>query len=652
MELTVDQALQEGVAAHREGKFQDAERLYRAILQARPNHPDANHNLGVLAVAIGKPLEAIPLFKLALEANPRIDQFWFSYIDALIKLERIDEAKRVVAEGEKSGVSAEKLKPFYGQIHTLPSDEKNNNRQGLKVSEKRRRLAEKKKSKKKKKPATSSGTAPSQNQINRLLEYYQSDRFAETEELAESLTHQFPEHSFAWKALGTTLQQTGRFRESLTPLERSVALSPHDAEAISNLGNALRQVGRLDEAEAMHDKAVAVQPDYAEAHNNLGNTLRELGNLDKAAASLLQAIALKPDFAEAHSNLGLTLKELGRLDDAEASFRQAIALKPDFAEAHNNLGITLKDLGRLDVAEASFKRAIALKPDLAEAHNNLGLTLEEAGKLDKAEESYRQAIALKPDYAEAQIYLGHTLRRLGKLDEAKASYQQAIALKPKDSSTEHFLAALSSSTTASAPLDYVEGLFDSYASKFEHHLVGNLGYQTPKVIANLILRHSNSNLLGSISDLGCGTGLLGEEIKEFCGYLEGVDISRKMLAEAEKKGVYDELIKQDIVTYLSNANLQFDYFIATDVFVYVGDLANVFHLIKSRNGRGGKFVFSTENYDGDDFFLEQSGRYSHSKTYIEDLSKKYGYVVRHFETRTLRKQNFECIVGGLYILDF
>ena len=397
-----------------------------------------------------------------------------------------------------------------------------------------------------------------------------------------------------------------------------MALSPHDAEAISNLGNALRQVGRLDEAEAMHDKAVAVQPDYAEAHNNLGNTLRELGNLDKAAASLLQAIALKPDFAEAHSNLGLTLKELGRLDDAEASFRQAIALKPDFAEIHSNLG----------------------------------LTLEEAGKLDKAEESYRQAIALKPDYAEAQIYLGHTLRRLGKLDEAKASYQQAIALKPKDSSTEHFLAALSSSTTASAPLDYVEGLFDSYASKFEHHLVGNLGYQTPKLIANLILRHSNSNLLGSISDLGCGTGLLGEEIKEFCGYLEGVDISRKMLAEAEKKGVYDELIKQDIVTYLSNANLQFDYFIATDVFVYVGDLANVFHLIKSRNGRGGKFVFSTENYDGDDFFLEQSGRYSHSKTYIEDLSKKYGYVVRHFETRTLRKQNFECIVGGLYILDF
>ena len=68
MELTVDQALQQGVGAHKEGKLLDAEQLYRAILQAQPNHPDANHNLGVLAVAVGKPLEAIPLFKLALKA--------------------------------------------------------------------------------------------------------------------------------------------------------------------------------------------------------------------------------------------------------------------------------------------------------------------------------------------------------------------------------------------------------------------------------------------------------------------------------------------------------------------------------------------------------------------------------------------------------
>ena len=75
MELTIEQALQQGVAAHKEGKLQDAERFYRAILQSQPTHPDANHNLGVLAVSLNKADAALPLFKTALEANPMIEQF-------------------------------------------------------------------------------------------------------------------------------------------------------------------------------------------------------------------------------------------------------------------------------------------------------------------------------------------------------------------------------------------------------------------------------------------------------------------------------------------------------------------------------------------------------------------------------------------------
>ena len=95
MNLTIDQALQQGVAAHKEGKLQDAERLYRAILQSEPAHPDANHNLGVLAVSVNKIGEAIPLFKAALESNPKIEQFWLSYIDALIKDGKHDGARQV-----------------------------------------------------------------------------------------------------------------------------------------------------------------------------------------------------------------------------------------------------------------------------------------------------------------------------------------------------------------------------------------------------------------------------------------------------------------------------------------------------------------------------------------------------------------------------
>ena len=72
MELTIDQALQQGVAAHKAGKLQEAEKLYRSILGSQPGHPDANHNLGVLAVGVGKAQEALPFFKAAFFLNERL----------------------------------------------------------------------------------------------------------------------------------------------------------------------------------------------------------------------------------------------------------------------------------------------------------------------------------------------------------------------------------------------------------------------------------------------------------------------------------------------------------------------------------------------------------------------------------------------------
>ena len=395
MELTVDQALQQGVAAHKEGNLQDAERLYRAILQAQPNHPDANHNLGVLAVAVGKPLEAIPLFQLALEANPKVEQFWLSYTDALIKLERFDEAKRVLVEGEKSGVTSEKFQLFHQQIRTSPSRDKKNTKQGLALSEKRKRLAEKKKSKKRKAGSSSTKPEPSQDQIDRLLAHYQAGRLEEAEELATLLTQQFPRYPFGWKALGAVFKQMGRVNESLLPMKKSADLSPQDAESHSNLGVTLKELGRLDDAEASYRKAIALKPDYAEAHSNLGNTLKELGRLDEAEAILRQAIALKPGHAEAHNNFGATRRELGRLKDAEASYRKAIALRPDFAGAHRNLGVAHLEMGRLDEAEASFRQAIALKPDYAEAHHNL-TTIR---KFSSEDEQFLQMQALYLDPA-------------------------------------------------------------------------------------------------------------------------------------------------------------------------------------------------------------------------------------------------------------
>ena len=93
MELKLDEALQTAFELHKVGQVHEAERLYTAMLQGQPKHPDANHNLGVLAAGAGKIQKALPFFKTALEANPSIGQFWLSYIDALIKSDEVVDAK-------------------------------------------------------------------------------------------------------------------------------------------------------------------------------------------------------------------------------------------------------------------------------------------------------------------------------------------------------------------------------------------------------------------------------------------------------------------------------------------------------------------------------------------------------------------------------
>ena len=105
MALTIEQTLQQAITAHQEGKLQEAERLYRAILQSQSAHPDANHNLGVIALSVNKTDAALPLFKTALEANPKIEQFWLSYIDALIKEKQFDNAEQVLEQAKKQGLA-------------------------------------------------------------------------------------------------------------------------------------------------------------------------------------------------------------------------------------------------------------------------------------------------------------------------------------------------------------------------------------------------------------------------------------------------------------------------------------------------------------------------------------------------------------------
>ena len=375
MELTIEQALQQGVAAHKKGQVEEAERLYKAILNSQPAQPDANHNLGVLLVSINKTDAALPLFKVAVETNSKVDQFWLSYIDALIKAKQVENAKQVLEQAKNQGVAGDKLDILKTQLNSL-------NTTGNVYS-----------------------ANPPQKLLSRLLGHYQSGRLGDAEILALSITRDFPNDNFSWMILAAVFKAIGRNTEALNANQTAVELSPQDAEAHSNLGVTLQELGRLNEAEVSLRQAIVLKPNYPEAHNNLGNALKEQGRLDEAEASYRQAILLKPGYANAHSNLGATLQDLSKLDEAEASYIQAIALRPNYAEAYSNLGVTLQELGRLEEAEESLKHAITLKPDFALAHYGLTKVLYNMSYKDSALESIKKANVIDPKSKDFSLLL-------------------------------------------------------------------------------------------------------------------------------------------------------------------------------------------------------------------------------------------------------
>jgi len=384
------------------------------------------------------------------------------------------------------------------------------------------------------------------------------------------------------------------------------------------MGVALKDQGKLEEAIEAYNKALAIKPDYTVAYNNMGNALQDQGNLEEAIEAYNKALAIKPDYAEAHNNMGNAFKQQGKLEEAIEAYNKALAIKSDYAVTYSNIGVTLQRQGKPEEAIEAYKKALAIKPDYADAYNNMGVTLQGQGKLEEAVEAYKKALVIKPDYADAK----------------------------------HMLSALIGATTNAPPREYVENLFDKYAGRFESSLVGDLEYYIPRTLTDIVLKKSSKGSLGSVLDLGCGTGLVGEEVKRFCENLEGIDLSNLMLEQARLKNVYDKLTHSDIIEYLSNEKLNFDYFISADVFIYVGNLTEVFRLIKFRNKQPGKLTFSTEHTEKDGFHLQETGRYTHSKSYIEGLCAEFKYTISHFSTSNLRKEKGQFLTGGLYVLDF
>ena len=433
MGLTINQALQRGIEAHKAGKSQEAARYYTSILKSNPKHPHANHNMGLLAVGVGKVHEALPFFEIALENNPSISQFWLSYMEALIKLNRIDDAHNVLAKSKSNNLQGKS----FDQIEK---------RLGLHTSK------------------SSNVHEPPQEQLNTLIKLYKQNRLLQVFNKAQKLTKKYTKSLTLWNLMGASAAQIGQLEDAILAFKKALAIKPDYAEAYNNIGNALKDQGKMDKAieaykkalslrpdyaEALNNignalldqgklceainvfqKALSIKPDYAEAFNNIGNALKDQGKMEEAIEAYTKALSIKPNYAHAFYNMGNALKEQGGLEEAIEAYTKALSIKPNYAEAHNNMGAALTKQRRLEDAVAAYSKALSIKPNYAEAYNNMGSAFRDQGKLEEAIEAYTKALSIKPDYAEAYNNMGSALRDQGKLEEAIDTYAKALSIKP------------------------------------------------------------------------------------------------------------------------------------------------------------------------------------------------------------------------------
>jgi len=629
----------EAVELKRSGRLAEAEHLFLRLLAAEPRHFDTLQILGFLRYEQGRLPEALSLLGAAVKVNSGSATTHMNYAVVLDSLRRREEA---LAHYER----ALRIKPDYAEAH-----------------------------------------------FNRGIALLHLKRPAEALASFDFVLSLSPRDVEALKQRGNALRSLSRPAEAVASYEQALAIEPRDADALNARGNALRELDLPAQALESYGAALALKPDQFEALNNRGSVLRSLKRPAEALADFDKAIAIRAQDPGAHYNRGNALVDLERPAEALASYEAALALQPGHIEALLGRAGVLRELKRPAQALAAYDRvlelepgrakawlgradllrhpmaselrkhrswndiltgydkALVLEPDCVEALLGRGHILNH--KLNRPQDAlaaYERVLALDPDRPDAWLSRGDALEKLKRPAEATEAYRQALATGAANEIVQFALGALGAGPAPAAPpKDFIGRLFDDYAGHFDDHLVGRLKYGVPEKLFERMGRLAPVGHL-DILDLGCGTGLVGVRFRPLARRLVGVDISSEMIEVAGRRKVYDDLVCGELTEFLPTERGAFDLVVAADVFVYIGDLSEVFRGVRNALREGGLFGFSTEACEEGDFALSTTRRYSHSPGYLQRLARDCGFRLRLIERIVIRQQGGVDVMGDLVIL--
>ena len=495
-----------------------------------------------------------------------------------------------------------------------------------------------------------------------------------------------PNDVTALHLLGILSAEEGDLEAAQNYLEKAKKIEPTNLALSLHLANILKAKGLFSQAAQLLLEVTQLYPDYAAAFNNLGTVYYAQAKLEQAVKAYQTAIDIQPDYVDAYYNLGLALNKLTYTEEAMNAYEALIALAPKHAggqfqwgcllmqqnnyaaaiehfsaiekehpfhfETQTNLATCYLKLGMLDKAKAHYLQAAKIMPDDSQVLFNLGVIYMQQEQIEEAIKYYLRTVDIAPDHYDAHNNLGFVFLTGKNNQAALHHFREALRIQPANEAVRHTIDILTQEKGIStSPPAYISSLFDSYADHFDAHLLQSLQYQVPQLFYQIVQTAKDvPSGKWAILDLGCGTGLCGEVFKAKAASLIGVDLSEKMLAVAAQKNSYDELVHADILPFLSNKKEIVDLILAGDVLVYFGDLATLFSAVALALKPRGLFAFNAEIGGEESYRMTVSGRFAHSKSYLDQLAKQNGLKILYYAVAALRTQNQTSVAGHLYLL--
>ncbi len=431
-------------------------------------------------------------------------------------------------------------------------------------------------------------------------------------------------------------------------MNNNVTLSVEEA---LHLAMQLHRSGSLAEAEMLYCRGLKAAPDNLNALHFHGVLCYQQKRFTEALERIKRIVELDPLNADAFNNLGNVQEGLGDPAAAEECYRHAITLRPEHGPSHNNLGVILMARGEVPEALVAYRHAVELHPESGEFLCNLGNGLRRSGDIDGAIDAYRKAVVAKPGYVTARQGLARAFMVAGRQEEAVAVFDEWLCEDPGNPVISYLRSACRGADAPSrAPDAYVQEVFDDMADRFESHLA-KLDYRAPALLGEAL-----ANMLSSptgtldILDAGCGTGLCAPLLKPYAKCLIGVDLSARMLVLAEARKEYDELIQAELAAFVGSRDEAFDCIVSADTLCYFGELAPVFRSAAKALRTGGLLAFTLEDAGKEDgVHLNQHGRYSHGRSYVEDALSAAGLQLRLISPVVSRQEAGQPVAGHLVV---